>query len=181
MKNVFLCLGLLITLLITAFISDSWVEFAVDNSLSVNLPALPKTIVRDTVEPDGFAAHLRLSVTYDMFGRYDVTRDDLNHESDDYLTSKGRKEWYSNGPIVEEAVNKAALLKKSSFNINKIDGMDYVYDLPESESNQHTIKYMRHLLVGKVGYVFSFTPKDGLNTPCEEQKKHFFNSIRLKR
>lgn len=172
--------ALFVFLLTSSFSANEWFDFAVDNQLTVGLPSQPKTQETNTKEADGFEQHLQSSIVYDEFGRYDVSRDDLSHESDNYLTSKGRKEWYSVGPMAEDAVNKAVLLKRSTFKLNGIDGVDYTYELPSSAYNTRTIKYMRHLLVGKIGYVFSFTPKHGFSEPCIEQKEVFFNSIKLK-
>ena len=156
-----------------------WLDFAVDNSLSVAIPTQPTRIAKDTVEADGFEEHLQVFSCYDNFGYYRISRDDLHHESDNYLTPQGRKEWYTVGPIVE-GISGAKFLQRASFTINGVEGVDRVYELPPVQGRGKTLKYVRTLLVGKVGYEFWFIPNDGFNNPQIELKQRFFNSIKLK-
>ncbi|MBO0357247.1 hypothetical protein J0X19_04770 [Hymenobacter sp. BT186] len=180
MKKLYILLCAIFFSVITGFISNKQLRFNVDERFSVELPNHPTSISRDTVEADGFEQHLKIFSSSDEYGLYRISRDDLNHESDNYLTPQGRKEWYSVSPMVEGAVFRAKFIKRENFIIDGIEGVDRVYELPASRQNEHTIKYVRSLLVDKVGYELWFIPKDGLKDPCINQKKRFFNSIKLK-
>ena len=178
MKKQFYPLFLLILLCVSAVSADKWLDFAVDDHLSVSLPIQPAKMVKDTVEADGFEQHLQVFSCYDEYGSYRISRDDLHHESDNYLTPEGRKEWYSVGPLVE-GMRGAKFLRRETFSIDGVDGVDRVYQLPAVQGRGRTLKYVRTLLVGKVGYEFWFIPNDGLNSPRPNLKKRFFNSIKL--
>jgi hypothetical protein len=179
MKNLYISLLTTAVLLITSFTSSKWISYNVDEQLSIEIPTQPLKTIRDTVEADGFEVHLKIfEVTTDL-GYYRISRDDLHHESDNYLTPKGRKEWYSVGPYVE-GLQQAKFLRRDVFEINGIDGVERTYELPAAGSHGHTLKYVRTLLVGKVGYEFWFIPRDGFNNPRIDQKKRFFNSINLR-
>jgi hypothetical protein len=180
MRKLYILLSALLILTTAGFVSSDWIEFAVDKELTIKLPGQPTTIRRDTIEADGFESHVIISSYNDETGWYRVCRDDLNHESDNYLTPQGRKEWYMASPITEGMLYQAKFLKRETFEINGIDGVDRVYDLPASTTHGHTIKYIRSLLVGKVAYDFWFIPKQGLTNPDLAHKKRFFNSIKLK-
>jgi hypothetical protein len=179
MKKLYLLFSAITILLITSFISSKWIAFNVDEQLSIKIPAQPLTTTRDTTEADGFQVHLKIFEVNNDLGYYRISRDDLHHESDNYLTPKGRKEWYSVGPYVE-GLQQAKFLRRDVFEINGIDGVERTYELPASGPHGHTLKYVRTLLVGKVGYEFWFIPKDGFTNPCTDQKKRFFDSINLR-
>jgi hypothetical protein len=180
MKSLYIFSILVLSLSTVSLTTDEWIEFSVDKQLTVELPGQPTTIRRDTVEADGFEQHLIISSYSDESGWYRISRDDLSHESDNYLTPQGRKEWYTASPMIEGALYQAKFLKRETFEINGIDGVERTYDLPASQSHGHTIKYIRSLLVGKVAYDFWFIPKDGLKNPDLSRKKRFFKSINLK-
>jgi hypothetical protein len=181
MNKIHLFLSLFTIVFSTSFISKDWIAFAVDEQLSVKLPGHPVTVHQDTIHTDGFEQHLIISSYTDESGYYRISRDDLSHESDNYLTPQGRKEWYSVSPMVEGMLFKAKFLNRETVEINGIDGVDRMYDLPASQKNGHTIKYIRSLLVGKVAYDFWFIPTDVLTNPALKEKKLFFNSIKLKK
>jgi hypothetical protein len=178
MKQLYFPLGLTLIVL-TSFSASKWIDFAVDEKMSVKLPSQPTVIARDTVEADGFEQHLKIYKADDESGFYRISRDDLHHESDNYLTPQGRKEWYTVGPVVE-GIQQAKFLSREVFDVKGVDGVERTYELPASGPYGHTLKYVRTLLVGKVGYEFWFIPKDGFSNPSLDKKKQFFNSIKLK-
>lgn len=165
----------------TSFISNTWLEIAIDSELSVKFPGQPITTRKDTIHADGFEQHLVIYSYRDKSGYYRVVRDDLTHESDDYLTPQGRKEWYSVSPIVEGMIFQAKFMSRETFKINGIEGVERVYDLPPSSKNNHTLKYIRSLLVDKVAYDLWFIPSDGFANPSTKEKQLFFNSMKLQK
>lgn len=179
MKKIYLTFLIALALFSTSFILPKWINFNIDEHLAIKIPIQPIIVTKDTVEADGFEQHLKIYTATDEFGLYRISRDDLHHESDNYLTPQGRKEWYLVGPFVE-GLAQAKFLSRKSFEISGVDGVERTYELPNNSRYGHTLKYVRTLLVGKVGYEFWFIPKDAFVNPCLDQKKQFFNSIKLK-
>ncbi|MBC6699140.1 hypothetical protein [Hymenobacter sp. BT190] len=166
-------------LIVSSFIDSSWVAFSVDDQLQVQLPNTPATKEVNTKEVD-FEQHMRMSAVEDNVGRYIIIRDDMTHESDNYLTAVGRKEYYQAAPVGWLAGSEAELLKKSAFSVNGVEGIELAYKVPVAGQKQPATQHVRMLLVGKIAYAFHFEPFNVEGKSNKENRNAFFKSISLK-
>lgn len=164
---------------LSSFIPEKWMTYAVDNQLSVELPGAPEVKEVNTKEAD-FEQHIRAFTAKDESGRYTIIRDDMTHESDNYLTPAGRKKYYQAAPIGWLSTEQGELLKQSKFSVSGIEGIELTYKVPVADKRQVDTKYVRMLLVGKIAYAFHFTPLDIKSQKNKEPRNTFFESIHLK-
>ncbi|MBX0290297.1 hypothetical protein K3G63_07595 [Hymenobacter sp. HSC-4F20] len=163
---------------LSSFVSDKWIRYPIDTQLSVQLPGTPETREINTKEVD-FEQHIRAFTLQDGSGQYTIIRDDMTHESDNYLTPVGRREYYQAAPIGWLSTEKGELLKQSKFSVSGVEGIELTYKVPVADKSQVHIKYVRMLLVGKIAYAFHFTPSNVKSQKNKEPRNTFFESISL--
>lgn len=159
---------------VTSFRAADWVTFAVDERLSVRLPAQPQQ--QEMPSPG------KIFTTNDANGKYIVHRTKLGP-----APSGRERDWYSPKKYYDTILNGfgensgGVVLNRSTFTLSGFDGIEF-------DSKAATLTYagrpayicVRCLLVGDVVYMLQFIPTDATGKTSKIRRAPFFNSLILK-
>lgn len=160
-----LCIGFVTT----SFQPAKWVSFAIDERMSVQLPAQPQ-------EKDMASSPVKMYTTQDSVGTYVVMRTVLGKS----FKGSQRTEYYDSlfKGFAESA--KGEMIGPSVFTVAGFGGTDFSAKFNNPKTGQPMRVYVRCLLVDNVAYMLQFVPTDANGMRSQSQSKAFFSSMLLK-
>lgn len=170
---------LFVFLPLAAFAWNDWVPFAVDQHVRVQVPAAP-TEVDLTKVADASATErqkVRLWTARDAEGVYQIAR---FANMDVPPDTAGRRAYYLyviRGVLQRE---QGQLLARTTFPTAAGDGVEIKYRGLRRSTSTRRVKYSRSLVIGTVGYAFTFVPsdqQDSLGLAGNAPRRRFFDSI----
>lgn len=190
-KPYYLLLLLVGSFSLAAFTLADWVSFALDERVSVQLPAQPtelalsKTLSPEqskTVSPEQVKNN-HVYVTKDAYGAYQVVQSATSLSAEKTALAATRANFYQRilqGVLKHE---HGTLIAQSTFPTAGGEGLEITYRYLRKGTGKPVITVARHLLVGTISYGFYFVPldqQDSTGTSGHQQRRRFFESIAVK-
>ena len=173
---------LLLLLPLLPIAADTWQPFAVDQRVSLQLPAPPTEADLTKLIPGGKAGHTRLWTLQAPEGLYQVLRIPSKGVIAK-LDTAGRNSYYAGVLSLVLRNEQGRLLARTPFPTAGGGGMEFKYNGVHRGTGKRVVKYSRYLVLDSIGYSLNFIPTDRLDSlglAGNEQRRHFFNSIVVK-
>lgn len=171
-------LGLLL-LLGVAGCGRPWVRVDVDTHVEAQLPNTPQVLGMATDKQQG-----KLYSTTDDVALYQILRMTFTDSTASFAGPQARQDFYNDAARTLLHNQQGSLLvHRRSFATRAGEGMELEFTALHQGTKERVTKYNRSLLVGRVGYSFSFIPHHGmapLDRRTDEQRSRFFASITVK-
>jgi hypothetical protein len=158
---------LLLCIALTSCASD-WVTFAVDERISVRLPAQPQD-VKASLAPD------KTYMTSDPTGTYIISTATLTQDitgSDRDIYYKGSEEGFTH--------NGGKIVERSTFVVDATNGYEFEAVMPDPHTQEPKSIYVRVLIADKMAYLFQYIQTEADGRASKQTAKLFLNSITLK-
>lgn len=192
MKKPYYLLWLLVGgLSLAAFTLADWVTFALNEQVSVQLPAQPtelelsKTLSPEqakTLSPEQVQNN-HVYVTKDAYGAYQVVQSATSLSAEKTALAATRAAFYQRilqGVLKHE---HGTLVAQSPFPTAGGEGLEITYRHLRRGTGKPVLTVARHLLVGTTSYGFYFVSldqQDSTGTSGNAQRRRFFESIEVK-
>ncbi|RPD44995.1 hypothetical protein DNI29_20080 [Hymenobacter sediminis] len=165
---------LLLCVAASSFRIADWNSFAVDERLSVRLPAQP--------QQQEMPSPVKMFTTNDVNGKYVIVRTELGP------APSGKEQDWSSPDRYYDAIldgfgerSGAVVLNRSTFTLGGFNGIEFDSKaITPTYTGRPAYICVRCLLVNDVVYMLQFIPTDATGKTSKIQRAPFFNSLVLK-